>query len=134
MILLFCVTRSFAADTQECITVRTPEELSTTLTARLDAERPTLIYARADWAINAITMNDTYVLSIAFHRAIRGITCVIVDATAFSGAEGTALFSQFEADGIPFFTLLNPMKKKVGTLKWGRDFFEFKTWLNTVKP
>jgi hypothetical protein len=72
--------------------------------------------------------------SIAFHRTIRGITCIVVDATTFSGAEGTALFNQFEADGIPFFALLNPMEETVGTLKWGRDFFEFKSWLNTIKP
>lgn len=133
-VLLFCATHSFAAGTQDCITVRTPEELSTTLATKLDVERSALIYARADWAINAVTKNDTYVPSIAFRHTINGITCIIVDATTFNGAEGAALFKQFEADGIPFFTLLNPMKERVATLKWGRDFLEFKTWFSTVKP
>jgi len=117
-----------------CITVRTPSELTEALNANVDNHRPTLLYVRADWAINAVLKNDTYIPSIAFLRTIGDTNCVIADITSFTSSSGNELIERFSSDGIPFFTLLNVEKEKIATLRWGRDFYEFKSWFEAVKP
>jgi hypothetical protein len=125
---------SSAIAQDKCIIAKTPSEVTEALNSSFDNHRPTLLYVRADWAINAIFKNDTYVPSIAFLRTIGGINCVIADVTNFTSSSGNELIERFESDGIPFFTLLSAEGGKISTLRWGRNFAEFKSWLEPIKP
>lgn len=118
----------------KCKIVKTPSEVTEALSSSFNNYRPILLYVRADWAINATSKNDTYVPSIAFLRTIGDINCVIADITNFTSSSGNELIERFESDGIPFFTLLSAEGGKISTLRWGRDFAEFKSWFEPIKP
>lgn len=129
---------ALAAPFQEapCTTVRTNEELSSTLNAK-KGSRATLVYARADWAISSVRSLDSFIPSISFVRDIGDLNCVIVDITADGGVP---VLKRFNVKGVPFVALLDSEQRVTAKRLGGMTYEAFQDWLdisrqpNSVKP